>query len=313
MKTAILVIDGNNIVFRAASVIEDEAFLAETGEDMSLSMLDSMLSKRIREMQEIDGYSKVVPIATFDAGNSTKTLHDDAKINRWSLFDDYKLDRRDDHSDPEKTQLRLERSRWKARWADSLLADGVAVCQHPGVEADDLMTFIADETSGLTDSTVTTAIWTMDKDLMQNVRDAADARVIMYRKRRDAGEVVVDEAEVVKEKGVPAGKIRAQLALQGDSADGYKAVSMYGGKRGLAVVNRSDGSYDSLLGELLADEKTRLKNKLTKGGLDWDQFSRDVASQLEQNWELAGCGVDYLPSSAIMSARMSIDHALGQI
>lgn len=313
MKTAILVMDGNNIAFRAASIVEDEAFLRETGEKMSLGMLDNMLAKRMREMRIIDGYDKVIPVAAFDAGNAVATDHDDAKVNRWKLFDEYKADRRDDHTDPVKTQIRLEHSVWKNRWAESLLEQGIAVCQHPGVEADDLMTFMSGELAKLTGSDVTTALWTMDKDLMQNVSDDEDNRVIMYRKRRGEGEVLVDEAEVVKEKGVPACKIRAQLTLQGDHADGYSGVKMYGGKRGLTVINQSDGSYEDLLDKLMLDEKIRLKNKLSRGEMDWEQFAAETEAQLEKNWELAGCGADYMPSSAIMSAELAVDHALGEL
>lgn len=313
VKTAILVMDGNNIACRAASIVGDEAFLKETGGAMSLGMLDNMLAKRMREMRTLDGFDKVVPVAAFDAGHAVKTEYDDSKINRWTLFDDYKADRRDDHTDPVKTQVRLEQSTWRNRWSESLLEQGIAVCQHPGVEADDLMTFMSNELAERTGGDVTTALWTMDKDLMQNVADDEDRRIIMYRKRRGIGEVLVDEAEVVKEKGVPAGKIRAQLALQGDHADGYDGVKMYGGKRGLNVVNQSDGSFDDLLDKLMLDEKARLKNKLSKGEVDWDQFREDVRQQLSQNWELAGCGVDYMPSSAIMSARIAVEHALGEL
>lgn len=306
-KQAVLIVDGNNIAMRAGSIIEESKWIDQGADGIPITSLQNMLNKRIREMESYDGYDDVRPLITFDVGKSTSIS--DAKINRWDYYDDYKANRADDHTDPLKTKIRHEQSKWKDKWLVSLQNEGHAVCYHPGVEADDFMSVTADLVYDRTNGETTAAIWTMDKDLMQCVSD--DRNVIMYRKRGH-NEVYVDEEEVIREKGVPSNKIRAMLALQGDSADDYKGISMYGGKRGLQVVNSSNGTYQDLLDKLLTDEENRLAKKIKNGEVNWSEFADSVRKQLKRNWDLAGCGRDYMPSSAIISAEMAVDYALDE-
>ena len=305
---AILIVDGNNIAMRAGSIIEDSKWLDSGADGIPITSLQNMLNKRIREMKDYDGYEDVRPLITFDVGKGSSTISD-AKINRWDYYNNYKANRVDDHTDPWKTKIRHEQSKWKDKWLASLQDEGHAVCYHPNVEADDFMSLTADLVYHHTNGKTTAAIWTMDKDLMQCVSD--DHNVIMYRKRGH-DEVYVNEDEVIREKGVPASKIRALLALQGDAADDYKGVSMYGGKRGLKVVNSSNGTYQDLLDKLMVDEKDRLAKKIKNGEINWNEFSDSVEAQLKRNWDLAGCGRDYMPSSAVIGAEMSVNYALDE-
>lgn len=107
--------------------------------------------------------------------------------------------------------------------------------------------------------------------------------------------------------------MRAQLALLGDSADNYHGIMQYGGKRGVNVVNASDGTYLSLLDELLKDEEKRLARKIKSGEVDWPSFRMNVADQLDRNWTLAGCGADYMGSTALEMADAAVDDVITKL
>lgn len=297
---AVLLVDGNNIAWRAAAVVGLDRF-REAGDDLSLKLLDNMLNKRERGMAD-DGYTVVCPVVTFDAGPGD--IVNDAKVDRWSYYDGYKANRVDDHTDPDRTEMNHLRTIWKDRWRDSLLSREIPVVEHECVEGDDLMSYgsvLAADAPG-----VDAAIWTSDKDLMQCVDDRPDHKVIMYRKRtirqdgrRRSVERLVDGKEVVAEKGVPPSKVRMQLALVGDGADNYPGISGYGGKLGLKLVNQADDIHD--LKKLLADS-------LSKKGRD-DEVEQDLAT-LERNWTLAGCGRDWMPTTAAQGTELAVNKAL---
>jgi 5'-3' exonuclease len=306
--TAVLIVDGNNIAWRAASVIDLERFRSE-GDDLSLDLLDRMLAKRMREMQS-DGYDRVIPLIAFDAGY--KPIVNDAKVDRYAFYDTYKANRKDDGSDPDKTELNHLRSKWKNRWRDHLLDTGDVVIEHPCVEGDDIIAYSSELVSGQTGSNVDVAIWTVDKDMMQLIDDDPDSRVIMYRKRsavvngrRTSMEKLVDTAEVLKEKGVPPEKVRMQLALAGDSADDYAGIRGYGGKLGVQIVNASDGIAD-LTENLMISLRSR-KNPPSESDL------KIIKSDLMRNWTLAGCGKDWMPSTAIQGVELGVDHILSSL
>ena len=317
ISKCVLIVDGNNISWRAAAIVGDD--LTKRGADnIPTTMIDSMLNKRIREMKSDEWYDEVIPLITFDLPSSMRDTNDpdDAKINRWTFYTDYKANRRDDHEDEEHTSEINERNAWRLKWENELTNDGTTVLGHPGTEADDLMSYTANRISNLTDDDVDVALWTSDKDLMQVVND--DKRVFMYRKRKNRKtgvmeETKVDEKEVLREKGVPVSKMRAQLALLGDSADNYHGIMQYGGKRGVNVVNASDGTYPSLLDELLKDEEKRLARKIKSGEVDWPSFRMNVADQLDRNWTLAGCGADYMGSTALEMADAAVDDVITKL
>lgn len=300
---AVLLVDGNNIAWRAASVISLERFMEE-GDDLSLQLLDNMLSKREREMAD-DGYTEVSPLVTFDAGYGE--ISNDAKIDRYSFYEEYKANRKDDHTNPERTELDRLRTNWKNRWRDALLDRGVPTVEHKCVEADDLMSYGADIASAA--EGVDAAIWTADKDLMQCVRDDEDRKTIMYRLRavtvkgkRKMVERLVDGNEVMNEKGVPPEKVRMQLALAGDTADNYAGIKGYGGKLGLKLVNKANDIQD--LVRLLKDSMESKKNPPSSEEVD------KSISDLMRNWTLAGCGRDWMPSSSAEGVELAVDRAL---
>ena len=262
-KRCYLVIDGNNISFRAASVIPPQRLI---NEDPNTKLLWGMLGKRMRILGE-QGYEDIIPVFTFDAG-FTNTGDDDAAVNRYEFDAHYKENRRDDGTDPARTALDRARTRWRDQWIGEIGERGMVLARHVNTEADDIMAYMANALAD--DSDV--ALWTTDKDLMQCVDD--ERGVFMIRYRRGSGDVNVRAADVMADKGVPPTKIRLQLALQGDAADNYARIPGYGGKRGLAMLTDAS-SMDDLVAALPKYE-----------------------DQLRFNWMLAGVGADYMPSAA---------------
>jgi 5'-3' exonuclease len=279
MKTVYLIIDGNNISFRASSVIPSQKLIDE---DVNTGLLWGMLNKRIRIIKE-SGVDNVIPVFTFDAPHDAGIIND-ALIDRYQFDVHYKENRRDDGTDPKRTDLDAARNRWRQQWINELMDREHILIQYPGTEADDFMAYAASRLSESTDSSlIGSGIWTMDKDLMQCINDANNVFMYRYVKGRD---ITVDETEVLSEKGVPASKIRLQLALQGDAADNYAKVKGYGGKKGLELIKQSDGIDDLALA------------------------LPEFKEQLFFNWTLAGVGTNYMPSGARTAADFAIESAL---
>ena len=308
-KRAVLIVDGNNISWRASFVIGQERFL-EVGGDMNTDMLSTMLNKRMNDMGEHDGYRDVIPLLTFDIGY--QRINNDSIVNRRRLLESYKANRKDDHSDPDVTAMNHLREEWMRSWKTRLCNDGIVVIEHPCVEADDIMAYAADILSGETDSSIDVAIWTADKDLMQCVRDDPESRVIMYRRRtitvngkKTSEERLVDSNEVMMEKGVPPDKVRMQLALAGDSADDYAGIKGYGGKLGVRLVNASDSIED--LTQQINENLASRKNPPS------DEEVEDIDATLMRNWTLAGCGRDWMPSTAQVGVELGVEHILSSL
>lgn len=262
-KRCYLVIDGNNISFRAASVIPPQRLIDGA---LSTKLLWGMLGKRTRILGE-QGYEDIIPVFTFDA-DFTNTGDDDAAVNRYEFDGHYKENRRDDGTDPARTALDRARARWRDQWIGEIGARGMVMARHVNTEADDIMAYMANALADDAD----VALWTMDKDLMQCVDD--ERGVFMIRYRRGRGDVNVRADDVMADKGVPPTKIRLQLALQGDAADNYARIPGYGGKRGLAMLTDAN-NMDDLVAALPKYE-----------------------DQLRFNWTLAGVGADYMPTAA---------------
>ena len=132
ISKCVLIVDGNNISWRAAAIVGDD--LTKRGADnIPTTMIDSMLNKRIREMKSDEWYDEVIPLVTFDLPSSMRDVNDpdDAKINRWTFYTDYKANRRDDHEDEEHTLEINERNAWRLKWENKLANDGTTVLGHP--------------------------------------------------------------------------------------------------------------------------------------------------------------------------------------
>ncbi|HLH84755.1 MAG TPA: 5'-3' exonuclease [Trebonia sp.] len=119
-----------------------------------------------------------------------------------------------------------------------LTAAGVAIAEHPGYEADDVIATLAARAAQPVD------VVTGDRDLFQLVDDDRQVRVL-YTIRGLGNLAQVTEAEVSGKYGIP-GKAYADFAvLRGDPSDGLPGVPGIGEKTAAALI-RTFGSLDGL-------------------------------------------------------------------
>ena len=119
-----------------------------------------------------------------------------------------------------------------------LVAAGIAIAEHEGYEADDVIATLAARAATPVD------VVTGDRDLFQLVDDDRQVRVL-YTIRGLARLQAVDEAEVTKKYDIP-GKSYADFAvLRGDPSDGLPGVPGIGEKTA-AMLIRAFGSIDGI-------------------------------------------------------------------
>jgi 5'-3' exonuclease len=119
-----------------------------------------------------------------------------------------------------------------------LTAAGIALAEHEGYEADDVIATLAARASTPVD------VVTGDRDLFQLVDDDRQVRVI-YTVRGLANMEPVTEDEVAKKYDIP-GRAYADFAvLRGDPSDGLPGVPGIGEKTAAALI-RAFGSVDGI-------------------------------------------------------------------
>lgn len=251
-----ILVDSNNIVMRASFFATKEAL---TG--MDFTIINNMIARKRNTYGDDSIFCYVFDEPYCDYVG----FH--PLISRSALMpnDGYKSGRRG--TEDEHVRLSLE---WMSGWIQSLFDKHECVMSYPGAEADDIIAYMVDTTASSDHDTI---IWSADKDLLQCVGDST--RTFAIRKGSHKEEHEMHETDVLNEKGVPPSKIRMQLALQGDSADGYKGIRGYGGRKGLEIIHDSHDINDII--QLFPSQK-------------------DI---LIRNWRLAGIGRDYLDDDAI--------------
>jgi 5'-3' exonuclease len=115
-----------------------------------------------------------------------------------------------------------------------LEAAGVAIAEHAGYEADDVIATLAARSPTPVD------VVTGDRDLFQVVDDARGVRVL-YTVRGLGNIGAVDEAEVSKKYGIPGRAYADFAALRGDPSDGLPGVPGIGEKTAAALINTFGG------------------------------------------------------------------------
>jgi 5'-3' exonuclease len=126
-----------------------------------------------------------------------------------------------------------------------LIAAGIAIAEHDGYEADDVIATLAATATQPVD------VVTGDRDLFQLVDDKRQVRVLYTVKGLGRLEPMT-ELEVGKKYDIPGDKYADFAVLRGDPSDGLTGVPGIGEKTAAALI-RSFGSLDSL------------KNALDKG------------------------------------------------
>ncbi len=146
-----------------------------------------------------------------------------------------------------------------------LAASGIAMAEHPGYEADDVIATLAARSRTGVD------VVTGDRDLFQLVDDERGVRVL-YTIRGLGRLEAVDEAAVSSKYDIP-GKAYADFAvLRGDPSDGLPGVPGIGEKTAAALI-RAFGSLTALISALDLGHGgfppgTRKKLEAARGYLD---------------------------------------------
>jgi len=119
-----------------------------------------------------------------------------------------------------------------------LIASGMAIAEHDGYEADDVIATLATRASQPVD------VVTGDRDLFQLVDDKRQVRVLYTIKGLGKLDPVT-EAEVAKKYDIPGDKYADFAVLRGDPSDGLPGVPGIGEKTAAALI-RAFGDLDSL-------------------------------------------------------------------
>ncbi len=126
-----------------------------------------------------------------------------------------------------------------------LIAAGIAIAEHEGYEADDVIATLAAQAAQPVD------VVTGDRDLFQLVDDKRRVRVLYTIKGLGKLEPVT-EAEVAKKYDIPGDRYADFAVLRGDPSDGLPGVPGVGEKTAAALI-KAFGDLDNL------------KNALDKG------------------------------------------------
>jgi 5'-3' exonuclease len=119
-----------------------------------------------------------------------------------------------------------------------LIASGIAIAEHEGYEADDVIATLATRAAQPVD------VVTGDRDLFQLVDDKRQVRVLYTIKGLGKLEPVT-EAEVARKYAIPGDRYADFAVLRGDPSDGLPGVPGIGEKTAAALIN-AFGDLDSL-------------------------------------------------------------------
>ena len=146
-----------------------------------------------------------------------------------------------------------------------LIAAGIAIAEHDGYEADDVIATLA------TRATQPVEVVTGDRDLFQLVDDKRQVRVLYTVKGLGKLEPIT-EVEVAKKYDIPGDKYADFAVLRGDPSDGLPGVPGIGEKTAAALI-RAFGDLGSLknaldMGHGGFPPGTRKKLEAARGYLD---------------------------------------------
>ena len=119
-----------------------------------------------------------------------------------------------------------------------LIASGIAIAEHDGYEADDVIATLATRAAQPVD------VVTGDRDLFQLVDDKRQVRVLYTIKGLSKLEPVT-EAEIARKYAIPGDRYADFAVLRGDPSDGLPGVPGIGEKTAAALIN-AFGDLDSL-------------------------------------------------------------------
>ncbi len=241
-----LLIDGNNIIFRAFYAFQNQRL--KTSDGVHTGALYGFLRMLLKMLK--DRRPDLIAVA-FDTSRNTF---------RRRLFADYKAKRK---PAPEELLAQIPLAQ------QAVEALGIKIMTHEDYEADDLIGSAASSLAA--DYRVN--IVTGDRDLLQLINDKVTVE-LCQKGVTDTREI--NPEEFVKEYGFPPTGIIELKALMGDSSDNIPGVRGIGEKKGLALIQQF-GSITRLYDEIASVENEKLRQKLLDDQ-EMAKLSHDLAT-----------------------------------
>ncbi|MCL5771698.1 MAG: DNA polymerase I [Actinobacteria bacterium] len=231
MKNKIILIDGNNIAYRAFYA------LPQTIATTDGTITNAVYGFTTMVLKLIDEYKPDYIIAAFDS--KTPTF-------RHELFKEYKAQRMKMPEDLI-SQLPLIK--------EVLETINIKCIDVEGYEADDIIATLANK---LTNDFNEILIVSGDKDILQLVNDKIK---VMALKRGITDTVTYDAQGVIEKLGVTPDKIKDLLALTGDSSDNIPGIKGIGPKSALELV-KEYGNIEEIYKHIHEIKNEKIKNLL---------------------------------------------------
>lgn len=228
-----LLIDGNNIIFRAYYAFQNQRLKTSDGvQTGALYGFLRMLLKMLKDRQP-----DLIAVA-FDTSRNTF---------RRRLYPEYKAKRK---PTPEDLLAQIPLAH------QAVEALGVKIMTHEDYEADDLIGSAAKSLAKEYEVNIVTG----DRDLLQLIDDHITVE-LCQKGVTEIREITPDE--FVKEYGFPPIGIIDLKALMGDASDNIPGVKGIGEKKGLALVQQF-GSIDRLYREIATVDNEKMRQKLVE-------------------------------------------------
>lgn len=231
MKEKIILIDSNNIAYRAFFALPD-----------TITTSSGIITNAVL------GFTNIVLKLAEDLKPDTIICAFDSKSPtfRHKMFDQYKIHRKK-MPDELIHQIPLIKQ--------VMEAFNIACIEKEGMEADDILASLARKASGSYKQTI---IFTGDKDMLQMVSD--DIKVLSSRKSI-TDTIIYDREGVEKKLGVSPDRVKDLLALMGDSSDNIPGIPGIGPRTAVKLIKQF-GSIEEIFKGIESIKSEKLKNLL---------------------------------------------------
>ncbi|HAJ95946.1 MAG TPA: DNA polymerase I, partial [Actinobacteria bacterium] len=233
MKQRIIIIDSNNIAYRAFYGLPDTITTSSGMITNAVLGFTNMFLKLVEDLKPD------IVICAFDSKGPTF---------RHKMFKEYKMHRKK-MPDELAHQLPLIK--------EVMEAFNIRCLEREGMEADDILASIARNAVAEYRETI---IVTGDKDMLQLVSES----IKVLSSKKSINDTIIYNKERVKEKmGVGPGMVRDLLALMGDNSDNIPGVPGIGPKTAVKLIGEF-GSLDDIYNNIEKIKSENLRNMLTE-------------------------------------------------
>ena len=230
MSKLLLLIDGSSLAYRSHYAFINRPLTTSKGK------LTSAIFGFARSIKKVlDELNPDYSVVCFDSHEPTfrKEMYNDYKATRKKMPDELK--------DQIPYIIKLSK------------AAGFKVMIKPGYEADDVIATITEKAAN---EGVETIIFTLDKDLMQLIRDK-----ISILNMHTEGEEWINKEKVKEKFGIPVEKLSDFLSITGDSSDNIPGIKGLGKKTANKLLKQFD-SLEDIFSNLDLIKNTSIRNKL---------------------------------------------------